>query len=63
MIAQNLRRIASNIFPESLKMNLVNELGICHPKNSLNRLKEFGINPDLVIDAGAYHGIWTKNHW
>ena len=62
MTIQNIRQIASNIIPESIKMGIRNKLGICHSKNSLYRLKEFGINPDLVIDAGAYHGIWTKNH-
>lgn len=62
MSAQNIRQIISSIVSEKIKINIRNKLEICHPKNSLYRLKEFGINPDLVVDAGAYHGIWTKNH-
>jgi hypothetical protein len=62
MIPRKILRIVSNIFPASFKMNLENELGICSPKNALYRLKKIGINPELVIDAGAFNGIWTKNY-
>ena len=60
MTAKNMFQIISNIVPESFKMDLKRKLGICSPKDTLYRLKNLGINPELVVDAGAYHGLWTK---
>ena len=60
MTAKNMFQIISNIVPESFKMDLKRKLGICNPKDTLYRLKNLGINPELVVDAGAYHGLWTK---
>lgn len=62
MNAQKILQIINNILPESFKVDLKNKLGICNPTVALYKLKKFGINPELVVDAGAYHGLWTKTH-
>jgi FkbM family methyltransferase len=62
MNTQKILQIISNILPESFKIDLKKNLGICNPTVALYRLKQFGINPELVVDAGAYHGLWTKTH-
>lgn len=54
-------RILFKYIPWFLRRYLKRVLGIPDVWNNLNRLKENGFDPQIILDVGAFDGNWTKD--
>jgi FkbM family methyltransferase len=52
--------IFSRLLPESWKDRLRHRAGAITPRARLENLHRAGFRPRKIIDAGAYHGEWSK---
>ena len=52
--------IFSRIIPESVKERIRRRAGAMTLSARLENLRRAGFLPKLIIDAGAYHGEWTR---
>src|ERR1700682_2210004 len=60
LMIRKLLETASAVAREAWKRDFRLRWQLSTPGDALYRLKSRGIDPDLVIDGGAYHGLWTK---
>lgn len=54
-----LLKLVKNLFPQTLKRDIKDHLGVPSLSWSLKNLKRAGYNPKVVYDIGAYEGYWT----
>lgn len=51
---------AAVLLPQRLKRNLKAAFGVFTVEASLRNMKRNGFDPKVVIDVGAYTGVWTR---
>lgn len=54
------KRILQNLVPASLKLKVKGALGVPSQEKSLRKLKQLGFEARIVLDIGAYEGVWAK---
>ncbi|WP_462231525.1 FkbM family methyltransferase [Mucilaginibacter sp.] len=56
----SLTSFIKNLVPPGFKNKLRHKLGVPSQESSFINLKNLGYTPGVVLDIGAYEGLWTK---
>jgi FkbM family methyltransferase len=56
-----IKKLLKALFPDSLKKELRDSLGVPSQSSSLTNLKALGFTPKYCLDIGAYTGNWTRD--
>ena len=56
----DLKNFVKDLTPNSLKSWLKHTAGVPNQVGCFKNLKQLGFSPKVVLDIGAYEGLWAK---